>query len=114
MLRISVQNGPLTKRLKLEGKLAHEWVGEAEREWAALTAANGEKTVVVDLFDVSFVDDSGWKLLAQMHHAGAKLAGSGPMMSALIEEIEGKEEALAEECSTKDQTTPQKEEELEP
>lgn len=91
MLRISVQNGPLTTRFKLEGKLAHEWVTEAEKAWSALTVMNGHKKVIVDLFDVEFVDDQGMELLAQMNHTGAELVGSGPMISALIEEIEEKE-----------------------
>jgi len=99
MLRINTESGPLAVRLKLEGKLAHEWVTEAEKAWASLATLNGKKTVVVDLFDVSFVDDAGWELLAQMHHAGAKLQGAGPMMSALIEEIEDAEAAQAEEES---------------
>jgi hypothetical protein len=42
----------------------------------------------VDLFDVSFVDELGWQLLVEMRHDGATLQGSGPMISALIEEIE--------------------------
>lgn len=103
MLRISVMNGAHTTRFKVEGKLAHEWVFEAEKAWAALSALhegamNGVdvhgrhtgkgKRVVVDLLDVSFVDGDGRKLLAEMHHAGAQLLGSGPMISALIEEIQ--------------------------
>jgi hypothetical protein len=97
MLRISVQTGALTTRLKLEGKLAHEWVSEAEKAWIALPALDAKKTIVVDLFDVSFVDEPGWQLLAKMCHAGAKLLGSGPAMSALIDEIEGAEEESTSE-----------------
>jgi len=97
MLRISVQNGPLTTRFKLEGKLAHEWVSEAEKEWSALEASNEKKRLIVDLFDVAFVDDLGSALLTKMHHAGAKLVGSGPMISAVIEDIEDAEAAQAEE-----------------
>ena len=101
MLRITVQKGPLTTRFKLEGKLAHDWVTEAEKAWFALTVLNGNKKIVVDLFDVTFVDDLGWQLLKQLHRAGAKLLGSGPLMSSLIEDIEDAkatetEEALAE------------------
>jgi anti-anti-sigma regulatory factor len=99
MLRINIENGPLATRMKLEGKLAHEWVAEAENAWISLRISSGDKTVVVDLFDVSFVDDAGGQLLAQMRHAGAKLVGAGPMMSALIEEIEEMEAAQAEEAS---------------
>ena len=93
MLRISTQNGPLTTRFKLEGKLAHEWVSEAEKAWIELTTSSGKKKLIVDLFDVEFVDDAGSRLLAEMHHAGARLVGSGPLISALIEEIEEAEAA---------------------
>ena len=103
MLRISVMNGAHTTRFKVEGKLAYEWVLEAEKAWAALSALhegamNGVEVhrshtgkgqrAVVDLLDVSFVDAAGRKLLAEMHNAGAQLLGSGPMISALIEEIQ--------------------------
>jgi|SRR6185295_12994848 anti-anti-sigma regulatory factor len=88
MLRISVVNDPRATRFKLEGKLAHEWVGEAQKAWTTLSALNGRKRVVVDLLEVSFIDDSGRELLLEMHRAGAKLLGCGPMISAVIEEIE--------------------------
>jgi len=103
MLRISVQNGPLTTRFKLEGKLAHEWVAEAEKAWVALTKIDGQKKVIVDLFDVEFVDDMGMQLLAQMNHAGAELVGSGPMISAVIEEIEGDELLLESELKEEEE-----------
>jgi anti-anti-sigma regulatory factor len=96
MLRISVQNDPETTRLKLEGKLAHEWVYEAEKAWTALLAIEQKAKVIVDLQSVSFVDDPGCQLLAEMRHAGAELVGSGPLMAAVIEEIEGAEVARSE------------------
>lgn len=88
MLRISVLNEQVTVRLKLEGKLAHEWVREAETAWETVLRMNGNTEIVVDLHGVSFVDDPGHQLLAAMRHAGAELIGAGPLMSALIEEIE--------------------------
>ncbi|HUM05109.1 MAG TPA: hypothetical protein VLT90_06590 [Terriglobales bacterium] len=95
MLRISVLNAEGTTRLKLEGKLAHEWVHEATKAWLALAEMNGEAAIVVDLLDVSFVDDAGHQLLANMRHTGAKLIGAGPFMSALIDEIEDAEIATS-------------------
>lgn len=89
MLRISVTNDANATRFKLEGKLAHEWVGEAAKAWAALTNLHGIGEVIVDLRDVSFVDDAGQRLLLAMHRWGGKLCGSGLMMSALIGEIQG-------------------------
>jgi anti-anti-sigma regulatory factor len=91
MLRISVVNTPGTTRLKLEGKLAHEWVQEAASVWSTLVGMNNNLAIVVDLLSVSFVDDAGHQLLADMRHAGAELVGCGPMITALIEEIEQSE-----------------------
>jgi len=97
MLRITVLNDPEGTRFKLEGKLAQAWVREAEKAWVALSAINGKKKVIVDLFGVTFVDDFGRQLLTEMCHAGAELVGSGPMMAALIEQIEEAETARIEE-----------------
>jgi anti-anti-sigma regulatory factor len=91
MLRITVLNYPGVTRLKLEGKLAHEWVHEAELAWAALETMSGNKELIVDLLDVSFVDDVGEKLLAKMHGANARLVGSGPLISALIAAIQDRQ-----------------------
>ncbi len=91
MLRITVLNDAGAATFKMEGKLAHEWVAEAEKAWAAFSNIPQEGRVVVDLCGVSFVDDTGCELLAWMHSSGAKLVGTGPMTSALIEEICGGE-----------------------
>lgn len=93
MLRITVLSDSGIIRLKLEGKLACEWVREAEKAWTALARTKGNTEILVDLLDVSFVDDGGQQLLAEMRHTGAQLLGSGPLMSALIEEIEDAEAA---------------------
>src|SRR5215467_14629258 len=73
----------------MEGKLAQEWVIEAEKAWVAFSNLPHQERIVVDLCGVSFVDDPGRALLVRMHSSGAKLIGAGPMGSALIEEICG-------------------------
>jgi len=99
MLRISVMNEPGITRMKLEGKLAHEWVDEAKKAWDRLSEMDGAREIVVDLLNVSFVDDAGHQLLAEIRHAGVELMGSGPLMSALIDEIEDAESAAAPDAS---------------
>lgn len=103
MLRISVlrESSGIT-RMKLEGKLAHEWVGEAAKVWSALSNDQDESEIVVDLHSVSFVDEAGHRLLAHIRHAGAELMGSGPLMSALIDEIEESETAASLKSSDGD------------
>jgi anti-anti-sigma regulatory factor len=89
MLRITVLNDERGATFKLEGKLTHEWVAEAEKAWTAFSHPSQPQRLVVDLCAVSFVDDAGRELLARMHSSGAKLIGTGPMTRALIEGICG-------------------------
>jgi len=89
MLRVTVQNDEHAATFKLEGKLAHEWVAEAEKAWLTLCDGPRQEGIVVDLCGVSFVDDAGRDLLARMHATGAKLVGTSLMTTALIEEICG-------------------------
>ena len=96
MLRISITNESGLTRFKLEGKLAHEWVHEAETAWAVLKSLNGKHKVLVDLVNVSFVDENGALLLANMRRSGAKLLGGGLLIAALIEEIERVEDTREE------------------
>jgi hypothetical protein len=102
MLRITFLNEPGITRMKLEGKLAHEWVDEARKAWAAMSEKGCDAGIVVDLLNVSFVDDEGHQFLTEMRHAGAELMGSGPLMSALIEEIEEAETTTTQDASDGD------------
>ena len=89
MLRISVLNEPYSVTLKAEGKIIQDWVAELRSAWLAVREQAGERKKIVDLFSVSFVDADGRELLKEMHSSGGRLLGAGPMISALIEEIEG-------------------------
>ena len=94
MLRISVLNESTGTRLKLEGKLAHEWVREAEAAWTTVVGLNGSAEIVVDLFDVSFVDEPGHILLAAMRHAG-----DGPVASRTFSRT-GRDRRKANACGS--------------
>jgi anti-anti-sigma regulatory factor len=99
MLRISVMSDMGVTRMKFEGKLAHEWVNEAKTAWESIRDMSTDSEIIVDLLNVSFVDDAGHQLLAEMRHAGAELMASGPLMSALIDEIEEAETTTAPDVS---------------
>ena len=73
MLRISTLHAPHFVTLRLEGKVVRDWILEAHHAW--LQVFEG-KNLIIDLSDVTFVDDSGRKLLADMHAAGARLVRS--------------------------------------
>jgi hypothetical protein len=80
MLKITTdaQSDPTT--LKLEGKIAGEWVNELRRTWNELRRRKLGRAMIVDLSDVSFIDEEGKQLLALMFRQGAEFR-SGPLLS---------------------------------
>ncbi len=69
MLRITkVEESPTLVTLKLEGKIASDWVSLLERE--CLGVLQGERKVVLDLSDVTFVDGGGVEILGRMAAEG--------------------------------------------
>jgi hypothetical protein len=89
MLRITLHQDDNQCRLELSGKLYGPWVGETETVWRS-AACSGER-IEVDMREVTGVDDAGYKLLAAMHEEGAGFVAQGVAMTALIDEITGKQ-----------------------
>lgn len=82
MLRItrSVQDG--TVCLKLEGKLAAEWV-EAFRSACAAEMEHGLRPVL-DLSDVAFVDREGLQLLRRLETEGVRVQSRSNFVAELM------------------------------
>jgi len=87
MLKITIHNVMNTATLKLEGRLAGLWVGELERTWHIVRDDCGDKPVMVDLCEVTFVDADGRKLLSWMYEQGARFWTFGCMAKGVVEEI---------------------------
>jgi len=85
MIRITCKNETSATRLFLEGKLAGSCVDELDRCWRMSPT---KQSLLVDLTDVSFIDDHGKELLTKMLHHGAKLISKSLMTKSLIEEIQ--------------------------
>ena len=89
MLRITLHNDDTKCRLELAGKLAGPWVAETENVWRPVSCSG--KEIEVDMKEVRGIDAAGRELLVAMHQAGARLIAEGVWMTALIEEITGKQ-----------------------
>ena len=101
VIRITAQQESSTTRLFLEGKLAGRCVDELDKCWQA--CLSDEVAVLVDLTNVSFVDDHGKELLARMHNKGIKLFSTSLMTKCLIEEIENTPDQSGDHISSHDQ-----------
>ena len=83
MLRITSRRIETTDTLKVEGRLAGEWVEELSKATAA--AAEEAARVVLDLGDVTFVDADGVSLLRALRSRGVALADCSAFVSSLID-----------------------------
>jgi hypothetical protein len=87
MLRITVHNDEGETRLIIEGRLMGAWMRELESCWRQATARQPPPRILVELTDVSFVDEEGGELLRRMAAAGVELIATDVLMKALVEEI---------------------------
>ena len=61
----------------LHGRLAGPWVDELRSCWKQARERAPLARAIVDLKEVTFIDQAGEKLLAEMRGAGAKLIAAG-------------------------------------
>jgi hypothetical protein len=85
VLKIITRTDATRTIFELEGGLAGAWVQELEDCWRKI--ANSERPVRVMVCAVTFIDDKGKALLAEMHQHGAELVAEGCMNKGIVEEI---------------------------
>ncbi len=91
MLRIGIEVDLSELRLTLEGELTEPWIAELQSVWETQCLPCSAKCVV-DLDDVTRVDESGKRVLAAMKCGGAELFATGVSMKHLIKGLKKKRE----------------------
>lgn len=87
MLRITTKYGADRIVVRVEGKLSHAWVPEADASWRTVLASANGRAIAVDLRDVYAIDEAGRDLLTRMHQAGAEFMVCGFVMPEIVREI---------------------------
>jgi len=87
MLRITYVHSGAEQRWTLCGQLAGAWVAELRACWEHGWIA-GSARYVVDLSDVTFIDESGEKLLSEMSNDGAEFIAAGVETKHLLESLQ--------------------------
>jgi len=87
MLRVSYSDTAEGQRWNLCGRLAGPWVGELRSCWQDARERTPRARAIVDLNDVTFIDEAGERLLAEMKEAGTELIASGVENRDLIETL---------------------------
>jgi hypothetical protein len=88
MLRITINDGPAEQRWTLQGRLVAPWVAELESSWKNEHHRHDARRCVVDLNDVTLIDDQGEKALRVMSRAGAEFIACGVYVKHVVELIE--------------------------
>ena len=87
MMRITQQEDGETITLKIEGRLACEWVSEMKRCWDEVRNTTHPCVIRIDLTEVTFIDATGKELLAAMFAAGVTPAAANLMTKAVVERL---------------------------
>ena len=91
MLRISYSETGSGQRWTVCGRLAGPWVDELRSLWRAVREKAPGARAVVDLSDVTFIDDAAEQLLGEMHVAGTEFVVAGVANQYLLENLKNKE-----------------------
>src|SRR5690242_16296584 len=84
MLRATYSNDAAGQRWQLCGRLAGAWVDELRACWSASRRVPGAR-IVLDLTDVTFIDESGEELLSELQTAGVEFVAAGVENKDLLE-----------------------------
>jgi hypothetical protein len=77
MLRITVENTATEQTWILQGRLIRPWTAELRCSWKKAHAECRGRKCIVDLSEVTFIDEDGEKMLAKMMNEGAEFVVRG-------------------------------------
>ena len=92
MLRITHAQTETEQRWTLCGQLTRPWVAELRACWEHGRQVGANARTVVDLSDVTFIDESGEKLLSEMGSDGAEFIAAGVETKDLLKNLKAKGE----------------------
>ena len=87
MLRITAISDAPSKTLKIEGRIAGDTVEELRRVCEESLAANDHTDLVLDLADVSFLDQEGIELIHHLRHRNVVLTNYSAFLAELFKEV---------------------------
>ncbi len=90
MFRVSYSDAADGQRWSLHGRLAGPWVEEMRSCWKYARARAPLARAIVDLKQVTFIDPSGERLLAEMRSNGAELIVAGVEHQHLLETLDSR------------------------
>jgi hypothetical protein len=94
MFRISTIDTHRERRLVVEGTLVHPWVDELRKTWSNAGNSLEDRSLVIDLINVTVISRDGENAIFELMKQGAKFSCGGVLTRHLVKE-------LAHRCHTK-------------
>jgi hypothetical protein len=87
VLRITINEEAAEVMLKLEGRIVGPWTAELDRSWHSLGPSLNGRKLAVDLRGVSYIDQKGREILAEMYRkTGAQFQADTPLTEYFAQE----------------------------
>jgi len=87
MLRISVTDNALERRWILQGRLTEDAVAELDANWRASRDRQAARKCIVDLNEVTSIDQSGEQVLLMMIRDGVEFVATGLYTRHLLDAL---------------------------
>jgi len=87
VLKITMTETPAERRWVVQGRLVGPWVSELRTTWKRTHRSRDKRICVIDLNDVTFIDQGGERLLRAMSKKGAQLIAEGVYIKHVIEQV---------------------------
>jgi hypothetical protein len=86
VLKITRTETPVEEKWILQGRLVGLWVSELRRCWKKTHRADKNLKCIVDLNEVTFIDEKGERLLRTMSKEGAQLMATGMYIKHVLQQ----------------------------
>ena len=92
MLKITNSATVDEERWILSGQLAGPWVAELRSNWDEVRDWSCRRRYVIDLSDVTLIDEPGERLLGELRDEGAEFVAKGVYTRHILENLGSKEQ----------------------
>ena len=87
MLKITMKESPAERRWVVQGRLVGPWVSELRAAWKRTRRSGDKRISIIDLNDVTSIDNGGERLLRAMSKKGAQLIAEGVYIKHVIKQV---------------------------
>jgi len=98
MLKITNTGTATEQKWILCGQLSGPWVAELKSNWEKMRFESRGRRRLVDLTDVTFIDERGEIVLRAMRSEGAEFVARGVDTKQLLADLESKRERALRKC----------------